>query len=86
MRVHRTERDSTAPRPDPVCPGMPVCPLCGSLGLVRIHRRPIDRMLGLFVRVYRFRCEEFECQWEGNLTRRQCGKGTRSDRRESDTR
>lgn len=65
--------------------GVPACPLCGSRGLIRIHRRPIDRLLSLFVDVYRFRCQQFECQWEGNLTKRRWVEGTRNARRESDS-
>lgn len=65
--------------------GVPACPVCGSLGLIRIHRRPIDRLLSLFVNVYRFRCQQFECQWEGNLTKRRWLGGTRTARRESDS-
>jgi hypothetical protein len=64
--------------------GVPACPLCGNRGLIRIHRRPIDHLLSLFVNVYRFRCQQFECQWEGNLTKRHGLAGTRGARRESD--
>lgn len=64
--------------------GVPTCPLCGNRGLIRIHRRPIDRLLSLFVDVYRFRCQQFECQWEGNLTKRHGLAGTRNAGRESD--
>lgn len=85
MGVHGTEGDSMAPQPDRMCLGVPVCPLCGSPGLIRIHRRPIDRVLSLFVEVYRFRCQQFECQWEGNLTKRQCLRGTHGTGRVSHT-
>jgi hypothetical protein len=43
------------------------CPLCGEGYLIRIHRRVIDRLLSLFMPVYRFRCLCFSCQWEGNI-------------------
>lgn len=54
------------------------CPECGEPGLIRIHRRPVDRILCLFVSLQRFRCQQFECQWEGNLTKRGLRKRTRS--------
>ena len=44
----------------------PKCPHCGGY-LVRIHRRPIDRFLSLFVTVYRYQCQNHHCQWEGIL-------------------
>jgi len=47
-----------------------VCPVCGSRDLSRIRRRPVDRLFSLFLRVYRYRCGEFRCCWEGNLRRR----------------
>lgn len=64
---------------------VPGCPLCGCGGLIRIHRRPIDRLLSLFVDVYRFRCQQFECQWEGNLMKRRWLEGIRNARRGSDS-
>lgn len=42
------------------------CPLCDQY-LIRIGRRPIDRLLSQFVPVHRYRCRFFSCQWEGNL-------------------
>lgn len=45
----------------------PVCPECGERSLIRIHRRMIDRLLGIFVKVHRYRCQEFPCRWEGRL-------------------
>ena len=42
------------------------CPLCAAY-LMRVPRRGIDRLLSLFVRVYRYRCPIVSCQWEGNL-------------------
>ncbi len=64
----------------------PACPLCGCRGLVRVHRRPIDRVLSLFLDMQRFRCRQFECQWEGNLTTRRRLGGTRTVRRVSERR
>ena len=43
------------------------CPLCADGNLIRIRRRAIDRLLSLFGLVYRYRCPNFSCQWEGNL-------------------
>lgn len=42
------------------------CPKCRS-ALHRVWRRPFDRFISLFVPVHRFRCEQFACQWSGNL-------------------
>lgn len=42
------------------------CPRCGS-ELLRIRRRAIDRVLSVFWRVQRYSCNNFQCQWEGNL-------------------
>jgi hypothetical protein len=44
----------------------PPCPCCGG-ALMRIRRRPIDRFLSVFRTVWRFRCNDFLCGWEGNL-------------------
>ena len=43
------------------------CPRCGATGLVRVQRRAVDRLLGLFVPMRRYRCTHVECGWEGNL-------------------
>jgi hypothetical protein len=40
------------------------CPRCGS-ELHRIHRRPRDRLLDLFVPVRRYRCKNRDCSWRG---------------------
>jgi hypothetical protein len=42
------------------------CPLCGC-SLIRARRRPIDRFISVFHRVYRYRCYAADCSWEGNL-------------------
>ena len=44
------------------------CPMCGERHLNQIPRRGIDRLLGMFVRLRRFRCQR--CQWQGNLSKR----------------
>lgn len=42
------------------------CPRCGS-PLMRVHRRSVDRVLSVIWKVERYRCYNFQCQWEGNL-------------------
>jgi hypothetical protein len=44
-----------------------ICPVCGCSYLTRIHRRFTDRLLSIFVPVYRYRCDSLSCDWEGNL-------------------
>ena len=43
------------------------CPKCGGIYLTRIHRRFTDRLLSLFVKVYRYRCDSPLCEWKGNI-------------------
>ena len=40
------------------------CPQCGG-EVRRVHRRPRDYLINLFVPVYRYRCSNHECRWEG---------------------
>ena len=40
------------------------CPKCHG-GIQRVHRRRIDRLLGLFVPVRRYRCPNGQCRWRG---------------------
>jgi hypothetical protein len=48
---------------------MPVsCPRCHA-PVLRIHRRPIDRLVSLFSPLYRYQCTALECEWTGNLPR-----------------
>lgn len=42
------------------------CPLC-ALDLVRIPRRPLDRIASLFSPQHRYRCLSHACQWEGTM-------------------
>jgi len=44
------------------------CPLCG-VALLRMPRRPVDRLVSLVRPVSRYRCMAVQCQWEGNLRR-----------------
>jgi transposase-like protein len=46
------------------------CPVCGEHELIQIRRRAVDRFLSIFVVRQRFRCTEFHCHWQGNLTDR----------------
>jgi hypothetical protein len=46
-----------------------VCPHCGS-DLRRVHRRPRDRLLDLFVPVRRYRCKNRDCYWSGLRVKR----------------
>lgn len=43
-----------------------LCPCCDAK-LIRIPRRPVDRLLSLLAPVQRFRCTNFQCQWVGNI-------------------
>lgn len=61
-------------------PGKPSCPQCGA-HLIRIARRPFDRVLSRLVPVQRYRCERFNCQWEGNLRVQASSTGTNPDTR-----
>jgi hypothetical protein len=56
--------------PIPGSPLTPICPLCGKLSLLQIHRRGIDHVLGVFGTARRFQCQSFHCQWQGNLVGR----------------
>jgi hypothetical protein len=40
-----------------------VCPRCGGTTR-RVHRKPIDRILSVVVKVWRFRCIDKACGWE----------------------
>jgi DNA-directed RNA polymerase subunit RPC12/RpoP len=43
------------------------CPRCGNPRLLRVRRRLLDRLLGWVRPVYRFRCADPGCAWEGTL-------------------
>ena len=45
------------------------CPCCGG-PLMRIARRPVDRLLSFFRSVHRYQCIVLECGWQGNLPAR----------------
>ncbi len=42
------------------------CPRCGSV-LVRVRRKPFDRLLSLLSPRRRYRCRAMGCGWEGAL-------------------
>ena len=42
------------------------CPRCGGV-LVRVRRKPLDRLLSLFAPRRRVRCRAMGCGWEGTL-------------------
>lgn len=43
------------------------CPSCGRTDALRIRRRLLDRLLSWVHAVYRFRCADPHCGWEGTL-------------------
>jgi len=45
------------------------CPQCGD-GLMRVHRRVVDRLYSLYRPVHRYQCTSLECGWQGNLPQR----------------
>jgi hypothetical protein len=45
------------------------CPRCRG-ALIRIPRRPIDRVVSLIFPRRRYRCVAIGCSWEGNLSAR----------------
>jgi len=40
------------------------CPRCGD-GLHRIHRKPLDRLISVYVPVRRYHCRSDRCGWKG---------------------
>lgn len=48
---------------------MPDCPECGSR-LGKIHRRTVDRIRSILVPVNRFKCQNRDCEWVGNIKQR----------------
>lgn len=43
-----------------------VCPRCNCT-VYRVPRRFVDRLLSPFMRIFRYRCDAMDCNWEGNL-------------------
>ena len=50
------------------------CPRCQG-EVVRIHRRRFDRLVSLFYPVWRYRCCNVNCCWEGNIHQKHGIKG-----------
>jgi hypothetical protein len=50
------------------------CPQCGQHKLKRIRRRTVDRLLGWFATLRRFKCCDLRCRWEGNLVKKRSAK------------
>ncbi len=42
------------------------CPDCNT-AMFRVWRRPVDRLSAWLVPTRRYRCQSFQCQWEGNV-------------------
>ena len=42
------------------------CPICKSYA-IRIRRRFIDRIMGIFRPSYRYQCSNYACHWLGNI-------------------
>ena len=42
------------------------CPQCAGY-TTRVHRRMIDRVISLIVPVHRYKCHNYQCQWQGNV-------------------
>ena len=47
-----------------------ICPVCGGYS-VRIPRRHIDHFRSLFSLVHRYKCQNYHCQWQGNIRKDQ---------------
>lgn len=56
-----------ASKTPPFTASTPFCPACGEDNLMRIPRRLIDRIFSQVFPVQRYRCQQFTCQWEGNI-------------------
>jgi hypothetical protein len=42
------------------------CPRCGA-ALLRVRRKPLDRLVSLVAPLRRYRCRAMGCGWEGTL-------------------
>jgi hypothetical protein len=71
MPIQPAPYESHAPKAGRGTKATSACPQCGKHRLVPISRRGIDHLLGLFVRLRRFRCNNIECGWQGNLAKSQ---------------
>ncbi len=71
MQTSLSNPESNAPKTGRGSKATSACPQCGKHRLVPISRRGIDHFLGLFVSLRRFRCNNIECGWQGNLAKSQ---------------
>lgn len=55
-----------------------LCPRCGQ-EIRRVQRHFTDRMLSVFVTVFRYRCDEPQCGWEGLVCRSPAGTAAYED-------
>ena len=62
--------------------GMPACPHCQG-DVMRIGRRPVDRVASWFAPARRYQCLSFHCQWEGNVRRLHAAATSLQQRSES---
>jgi len=63
----KTQRERNA-GPTYLRSGTERCPLCNG-SLIRERRRIVDRLQSLVMPLKRYRCDNFGCQWVGNLAR-----------------
>ena len=42
------------------------CPICKSYA-IRIRRRFVDRLTGMFKQSNRYKCLNYNCYWQGNI-------------------
>ena len=42
------------------------CPACAGYA-IRVNRRFVDRVISLIAPVQRYQCQNFQCQWQGNI-------------------
>ncbi|MBP6850872.1 MAG: hypothetical protein KA164_04675 [Rhodoferax sp.] len=50
----------------------PPCPQCKG-PTIRVARRQVDRLSTWMVSARRYRCQSFQCQWEGNVRLKSAG-------------
>jgi len=65
-KLHLSDQPTGVPLPAANGAGVR-CPRCDSTDLLRVRRRWFDRLLSWVRPVYRFRCADPHCAWEGTL-------------------
>lgn len=58
--------DKPAPQAESSAEAHVACPCC-QRKMIRIWRRPSDRLLSIFTPLHRYRCDSHDCRWEGNI-------------------